>query len=602
MADETDGQFDSTAFEHTKTHCAELKQNHSKRNSIDKEMDKLYWMEWDEESTVKKQIKQVKLTKSPRARIVMQGAQRLLLASDPQFSVPKDINNPETIAVSDKLETFAKAMWFAAGRIKGDPIHYDIVRSGLLYSEIHIRVTSTRELAEYAKGSNPAMQARAEFVAQKTPYLFEVNNPQEGYPEFGPLGLQAFFRSVNTTSGYILDNWGKRGELALREAKSNRGEVDRYTSVVLNDFYDFRDRVVWIDGSDRPIYQEAHGLPFIPVVAQIVEGSLGLFQKPDQQREPFMYSLYKSGVINRQNLFLTVLYSLIYAVGANPMFVNYLLDPDNPPPVDYNTPGGSINLRVGERREPMAKQVIDPALMQGWEIANTLEQESTIYRQSLGEPLGIGAPYSMVALLSQSGRLPLTVPQRKSGWAISEAVDIALKWLVHGKRKKVKAYDQGMTGLIDYKDIPKHFEIDVALEIQLPQDRLNAANAANALAAGDDPMVSKSWVRENVLNVGQSDAMTKEIWREKAAELFWQKFFFDQMAKIAQMKQAAMTPTTPEQGTLPGQPGQGPLPQPGTQPNPMPEPPIEGMQGMLPNQMPMGGNGNGGPPPEEGMM
>ena len=108
---------------------------------------------------------------------------------------------------------------------------------------------------------------------------------------------------------------------------------------------------------------------------------------------------------------------MLFGVGATPMWVNYLHDPDNPPDVDMSRPGGTVNMRVGERREPMARQVIDPSILQGWDISQNLEMESTIYRQTLGEPLGANAPYSMVALLSQSGRLPLTVTQRKAGWA-----------------------------------------------------------------------------------------------------------------------------------------------------------------------------------------
>jgi len=597
MAEHTDGQFDITAFRLVKEHCQEMQNGTRKLNLIYQEMERLYWMEWGEEANVKRQIDNVKLTRSPRARIAIKGAEHLLTATDPQFMVPTDINLPGTNLIGDKLERFAKAMWFASGRIAGDPIHYDVVRSGLLYSDIHIRITSTKELLKFIQGSNPAMLARAEYVAEKTPYLFEVTNPQEGVPEWGALGLQAFYRRVKTTSGYVMDNWGSRGEAALRSHKDKSNPTSRYITVYLNDLYDNRDRVVWLDECERPIYQEAHGLPFIPAIAQIVEGSRGLFATPEKQREPFLYTLYRSGIINRQHLFLTVIYTLMFAMGANPMFVNYLMDPDNPPKADYSKPGGQINMRVGERREPMSKIIVDPSLMQGWDIANTLEQESTIYRQTLGEPLGMNAPYSMVALLSQTGRLPLVSAQRKSGWAISEAVELAMKWLRFGGQSAT-AYNDKYSVKIEPKDIPEHFEIQASLEVNLPQDQLNAANAANVLANGDEPMVSKRWVRENVLNIGQSRDMTYEIWAEKAAEMQNQMYQNDQLMRQARAAQAAQQAGAA--GGMPGgQPGVTAPPgpptpeQPGMQPNPMPMEPIPPQPPMLANQMPMEG--------EEGM-
>jgi len=260
--------------------------------------------------------------------------------------------------------------------------------------------------------------------------------------------------------------------------------------------------------------------------------------------------------------------------------------------VDYSKAGGQINMRVGERREPMSKVVIDPSLMQGWDIANTLEQESTIYRQTLGEPLGMNAPYSMVALLSQTGRLPLVSAQRKSGWAISEAVELAMKWLRFTGGRKVKAYNEEYAAEIEPNLIPEHFEIQAALEVNLPQDQLNAANAANVLANGEEPMVSKRWVRENVLNIGQSRDMTYEIWAERAAEMFNQMYQNDQMQRMAQAAQAAQQPGAA--GGIPGgQPGMvappgPPTPeQPGMQPNPMPMEPMEPQPPMLANQEPM---------------
>ena len=310
-------------------------------------------------------------------------------------------------------------------------------------------------------------------------------------------------------------------------------------------------------------------MPFIPVVDQIVEGS-HLFDGNDNYhiQEPFLYTLDKTNLVERQNLMLTALYTMYFAIGANPLFVEYLINPDTPPDADYSEPGGVIRYRVNERREPMARQVIDPSFMQGWQISQDLEAQSTIYKQTLGEPLGTNAPYSMVALLSQSGRLPLIATQRKVGWAIAEALEIACKWLKADGRSATARY-QTMVESIEPSDITSDIDINVQLEIETPMDKLQAANAANLLTQGDNPMVSQEWARENILNLGQSEDMTHKIWNEKAANVFFMKFLYEQLAQLAEAKQRAMMPGNA--GGIPGAPaGQAPMPPPPQQ-APMPE-------------------------------
>jgi hypothetical protein len=593
MTENQEGQFDATMLDEVKKHAKDLISQNAKRDSIFKRMENMYWMRWDEERAVQQQIENVKITRSPRARNAIMGAMRLLIASEPVISIPHDINDPAAVDTSDKIERFCKAMWFASGRIGGDPIHYDVVRSGLLYSHINIAINSTKDMLDLSGDNNPGLTDRLEEISQKTPYLFEVLNPLTCYPEYEKYGLSSFCRKVNTTAGYVMDTFGDAGRLALNTKRNNK-KINRFDQVTLYDFMDLKRRHVWMDGYDRAILQKEHGLPFLPIVSQVVEGSQ-MFQSPELNYEPFLYTLDRSGLLDRENLTLTVLYTNIFSLGANPMFVNYLIDPDNPPRADFSIPGGEINLRVGERREPMAKEVIDPSLVQGYQTAIELEAESTIHRQTLGEPIGgSNAPYSSVALLSQSGRLPLTVTQRKAGWAIAEAMEIALKWIRHDKLGKVAAKYEALDQLLNYKDVPKRVDISVQLEIQLPQDNLQAANAANMMSQGEEPLVSHRWARENLLSIGQSADMTREIWDEKTAALMYKKFALQMMSQMAQMEQMALQPGAASgmpnapQMAAPGMTGQPTPPQPQPLPPGVAQPaePMMPMPPFMPQQMP----------------
>jgi hypothetical protein len=595
-------------FAIAKQHAQEMATNNGKRNLVMDAMEDLFWMRWPEEDLVKNQMKNVKVTRSPRARNAILGAKRLLTATDPIITVPCDINNVEARDKADSLEKFCKAMFFASGRIAGNPIHYDAILSALLYSDVAIGICSTQEMIRQAASQNPAIQERLEDISKRTPYIFEVYNPKSCYGERSILGLSAFYREVNTTAGEIEDLWGEAGLRALRSHEDKK-PAERKKTVTLCDYYDLKNRFLWLNGCEKPILEEEHGMPFIPVAYSIVEGS-SLFSRPEEQREPFLYTAYRSGIIDRENLILTTIYTMLFSLGANPMFVDFLVDPDNPHDVDWSVPGGTVHYRLGEKREVMTRQVVDPAMMDAWNIANDLEQQSTIYRQAMGEPVSANTPYSSLALLSQSGRLPLVATQKMVSHALGEALEIALKWLKKDNKKGTAKYE-AISAELTPDQIPDIVDIKVQLEIELPQDRLQMANAANMLAQGENPMVSKSWVRENVLNIGQSGDMDKAIWDEKTTDIYFQKFLYQKILEMQQLKQAAMMPPNQmgsgmpganiRQGVMPGgampqnleggmpaqPPNYGTPPQPNTPPGAQPAEPVEPFPPLAPNLQPV---------------
>lgn len=595
-------------FSIAKEHAKELEMANGKRNAVYKQMEDLYWMRWEEETSVKKQIENAKITRSPRARNAILGAKRLLIATDPVISVPYDTNSPYAKQQADKLEKFCKAMLFASGRVSGSPAHYDPVLSALLYADVVIGVTSTKEMLENADPSNKAIQTRLKEITKRTPFIFESYNPTSCYGERDSMGLNTFVRKVQSTAGYVMDHFGTDGMAALRSS-TNKKVPERNHTVTLCDMYDLKNRFVWMDGFEKPIKEFEHNMPVIPVAYSTSEGS-NLFSKPEEQREPFLYTALQSGVIDRENMILTVMYSMLFAMGSNPMFVDFLMDPDNPPDVDYTVPGGTIHYRLNERREVMSKQIVDPAMMEAWNIANDLEMQSTLYRQALGEPVTGSTTYSSYSLMTQSGRLPLIATQRMVSHTLADALEIALKWL-KDEGGKSQAQFEKLNATITPKDIPDIVDIKVSLEIELPQDKLQIANAANMLAQGDRPLVSKRWVRENILNIGQSTEMDKEIWNESTAEVFYQKMLYQKMAEAAQLKQLAMQPPESMASGMPGsqamppvapggmQPAIGPgggspnygtPPQPNIPPGPLPVSPQTPVEPMLSDQLPFNPN------------
>lgn len=535
----------------------QLMSRFSDKVELCKEVERMYFMEDDEIAAIAQRMDNGKLTLSPDARNSLLGAVRLMIAADPQFSVPRDENEELGDDTLDDIENFASQMWNAAGRLYGAPLHYDAVMSGLLYGEVHIAVKRMKLLAAHANKKGGARAARIEKASRRTPYSFEIWNPKNCFYEMDQFGLIYHFRRVETTASRILSDYGDK----VLPARYNN---NLNAAIVLCEWWDLDDHVIWIEGEKKPIEEGPHGLDFIPIVVQISEGSWGLFPEGKRKATPFLYGVAKSGIWKRQNMLLTSILTNVHNFAINPMFVYKANTAGKTLNVDWSRPGGVATIEEGEELSAMAnKGLIDPSVLETMNIIDGLTTESTLYKQVLGEPLGKNAPYSMVALLSQSGRLPLISPQKRIGWAIAKAIELALEWERSSPEGPARVkFGQQVTEL-DPSTIPDDLEIECALEITLPQDDLQNANIANAVTQGDNPLASLAWARENILKIGQSTDMQREIWGEKVAAMFAEDYVTRMWQAIEQLRlattQAGMQggPPQPGQAQGPPPPGQG---------------------------------------------
>lgn len=537
--------YDPNVLKDIRTHALEIKSIYGDRDIQCTEMENMYLLNDPNKEDMTKGRKHVKYTISPDARNTLLGAVRLLIATDPAFSIPHDANDAAAQKQSEPMEKWTQETFVKSSRVYGRPWHYDVVLSMALFAEVNIAITRTADLVANAQGGSKAAIAKAEEIAAITPYVFDVWHPMTCYPEFTNYGLTSFYREVSTTTGAVRDEFGA-------DATQNISGKTRNEPITLCQWWDYEWRAAWLFGSDDPLLMEQHGLSFIPIVSAIGEGSK-LFADPSKQRQPFYYSLWKSGLHDRETLALTSVYTNVFFQVSNPMTLYKANVPGKELKQDFSVLGGLTVIDKDEDLGPYRREPIDPAMLEALRIAEQKSAESTIFGQTLGEPLGGGnAPYSAVALMHQAGRLPLLVTQRTSQSAIAEAMRIALSWFRdegYGGASYKGAFDK-----LKPSDVPKHFELDCKLDVNLPQDKMQMANVARAISSGEDPLTSVRWTRENILNVGQSDAMQAEIWGEKAANLKAMQYFSEQMLAIKQQMQEAMAPPQPP---MPQGPPQG---------------------------------------------
>lgn len=610
MPNKERNNIDLTAFQEFKTETDDLISDQGDKTTMFENMEKMYLLDWPEKEKVQGLNEHIKLTVHPGPRNSILGAIRLMTATEPTFTVPTELDTPEVRDVADKLEKMATIIWRKAGRIQGDPVHMEIIRSAFIYGETHVGIIDTRDLVEQAKGASKGAEARAERIASITPFLFPVYSPKYCYADWDSTGLRLWHNRSEMTAGEIEDMFGDDARAVLNQESR---EYTRSYPYTLCQGFNLKDKYVWIDGLAEPIIQEEHGLSEIPIAAHRIEGS-SLFDKEQWRTNPWLYGYFQSGMWNRQNMWLTAFFTILYGIGFNPIIVEYEGKAGQRSSVDQNTPGGRWIVPPGNRIEVITnKGIMDPAIREGWDLAENIERDSTMQRQALGEPLGKNTSFSYVSLMAQAGRLPLATAQRKGGWVIGDIVRMALT-LFNDKAQGWKSKAFGTDMAIKIKDIPKYFEIEANLEVILPQERLQMASLINELTGGENPATSMRYVREKLLSIGNSDEMEEEIWGERSAKFHFEDYMMTMMeaakTRIQQMKAAQAQLQQMQAGPPPGampppeMPPQGPPPMPPEMPVPEGPPPgpapVPGMPSpQIPQAMMEGGvTPEGALPPE----
>lgn len=579
------------AFKNAKDHGEELYATHSSARAIHKKIDEMINMKWSGQPDVQN----VKVTISPSVRNQFMGAVRILTSTDPQINVPHDKNSAQSIAMAENIEKICKAVWYHSGRLLQKPVHYDLTNALLRYGQFHLAVTDTTDLLEHYRNgmTNKATLARYERIAKYTPFLFTPIDPKTGSAQFDAYGLTAYYRQTETTYGNIRSMFGDRESYATKKAT----EVVTY-----KEYWSLEHHFTWIDAEDIPFIgadnNGEHGLPIIPIVVQSAEG-VAFEKDPELKSQSFLYGVQKSEMWERLNLINTLNFTNLFAYAMQPAFVHEKGEQDSEIVPDFSVAGGVLHLNPGDKFGPMKREVINQDIMFSKQMLDQQIEESTMYKQALGGGDPGNAAFSTIALLSQSGRLPLIAPQRCGGAGIGQAFETMFALMKDNPTKRTYLSEHGLEQ-IKTAEIPDDLIIDVKLEADLPQDKLQMANVAAIMK--QNSFVSDEWIRENILGIGQSDDMTKKIVEERFADMRIEEYFTGAMRQEIELQiQQQMAQQMAQQQQMMQQP---PMPQ-GMPPGGMPQdiqfdpamggmPPVVGkgaIPASRPNMKPTSANG-----------
>jgi len=558
-------------FSDIKSHAQALRSNYGNRDNQYKVYEDLYLMKGDSLDISPDAARNLNIMLSPDARNAVLGALRIMIAGEPTFSV----DGGDIVTPRDTIEKAVNTIFQLSGKIKRKPVHFDALLSGLLYGEIHMAVTPMKELAGRMQGKS---RARAERLAKLCPVLIEVWNPRNGYPEFDRLGLCAYYRVSKVTRAEL------ESSFAEYYPEDLRGKGSPMDTIELHTFYDMDNAYFWIN--DRLLYSGEHGYPEIPISVTAIDGS-ELFERPEDRNQPLLYTMARGKIWTQQTMALTTLYTLVFGMGAAPL-VKHTAPPTNPQKkiedtLDFTNVISSIELEPGENVDfVMQRGLVDPIFHEALRLSRSLGEESTIYKQTFGQPLGREATFSEMALLHQSGRLPLSAPQKVGGRALADVMELALRMMksdnIHFRY-----------GDVDLKasDIPDDISLKCAVEVKLPQDRLQMANIAVMLIKSG--LASREWIQENILNIQDTSGERERVWTDAAAEAKFQAYL-QRMMQDEMMQQAAQ-----QQVRQSMMPAQEPVVPPGGGMPATAHPPQAGEMEGFPPVM-------GGLPPEQGGM
>lgn len=496
------------AFTEVQKRAEQMVNDDQARVGVCHAMRDMFQMEWSGEP----KADWVRRVVSPDAYDAAMGVLRLMMAAEPQITVASSETTVEDVVQDDVTERGLRAVLHKSDAAREISAVYDAALSATLFGEIVMRVGYSADVADLAQKAGNKALAEA---ARQVPFTIETLNPAGVYTESDAFGTRRVVIVEETTVGAVREFWGKL-------AAEIQG--DEETEVELRDYWDREWRCVYVREHQAPILLERHELPFIPVVRRVVQGT-GLWTRDDGARVwPLLYAMYQSGMWDAQNISLTMVYSLAYAMGSVPFIVTEKDSPNLPDPdIDWSRPGVNATLPKGVRLNRLALNAIPDEMLQVLNLVESKTPEMLMPKVVFGQAPSGSMSFSAINLLSQGGRLPLVPIQERLGDALAAVCEIILRWAIEEK-STIELYDGGILATIDPQRLqPERLHVSVSVTPDVPQDRVQVGALVSQLVASGviSRRTGREWMHV-VDDTGETEQILLERFIETMAERFAQ--------------------------------------------------------------------------------
>jgi hypothetical protein len=506
------------------------------RNALFAQYKAAYEMDWSLESPAE----YVKPTISPDAHNAVRGTVNILTTTAPVITVPHAANDRRAEALADRVQKTLTLILRRASRASDEAVEVSAVRTATRDAFIAFKVTRTADLAEAdgltkedrkagkkSKALSDEQRKRYKELAEQVPFLVKTLEPAAVHIQRSICGLERVVDVQKYTIAQVKQEW------TVPEGMFT--ETDDYKEVEVVSYWDREVTCVWVDSYNVPLLDvTAHRMPFLPYVIR----SAG---------ESMLYGVVKSKAWEYQNLILTMMATGVFTLG-NPVWVVESSKSEDLLTMDFSAPGNKLPLLPGEKIYPLMKDLIGKDMSQLYSVVSTMVEDTTVSKYVFGAAPQSTLAFASLNLMVQGGRIPLAPIQAATALALSELCELVCKWIKHAK-KGIKLYVDGELLELGPSDIDlDKLSINVQLQPDLPQDRLQVANTVNMLRSGDKPLISAETGRDMLPGVNAKDEEQKLI-REQIMALMAQL----ELAHIQQERQAALQPPPQQQPAPPQQ-------------------------------------------------
>lgn len=496
-------------FQSVRDLAKQMIESDAPRNELYAQFKAAYDMDW----SLDHPASYVKPTISPDAHNAVRGTVNILTTTAPVIAIAHDAKDRRAADLADRTQKVLTALLQRASRVRDEAIEVEAVRTATRDAAIAFKLARTADLAD-AKGLSAEQKKRYREVADQTPFLVKVLEPSAVHARRSICGLERVVDVQKMTIADVQSEWGVRPTLFTGRDDSKEVEVVSY--------WDREVTCVWVDGQNEPLLDVTpHKMPFLPYVIR----SAG---------ESMLYGVVKSKAWDWQNIVLTMMATQVFALG-NMTWLVKSNRADEFREWDFSAPGTKIPLGVDESVEPLMKDLISKDMSQLLSVCNQMVEDTTVSKYVFGAVPQSTMAFAALNLMVQGGRIPLAPIQKATALALADLCQLMCQWIKYAK-KAVKLYVAGAEIVLSAADLDlDKLDIEVQLQPDLPQDRLQVANTVNMLRSGQ--LISAETGRDMLPGVNARDEEQK-ILREQFMALFGQLM----MAQIQKEKTAELQP------------------------------------------------------------
>lgn len=448
------------------------------------EIDKMWRMEWKLPEKLSA-LDWIFKTVSSDPHDAIRAGTRVLATVAPHLNISPLAPNRQSREQMDRVER--SLMWhFENALRRGNSPLYDIVRYSMLYDKVAAQVIYT-PWQQKALGISPN-KVRKRASDRYGPFAITVRDPRNVFAEYSDWMPERVLHRHRMHAHELVDFWGKENaSKVVSDIKKSKDDGTNLWYTVF-DYQDFDERVVWaVEQSSNTTWAEAddtasivlleveNELPFLPWVVR--QGGSELI--------PMLYSIYRTGQWDAQNVFETIVSSEVVAYGAAPRGVKTSATPELMR-VDYGDPNRDISALPGENYERLRPPEIDQNFVFMSDRIKDRMAKSTVPSVIQTGEFPPGTAFATLNLATQSGVKAMNPYKRLAEDAIGDIFVHMLYWIDHtGDTLESHIINpEDATRTTEYVEITpddydvNHLYLDVELTPDIPTDRMSRINGA----------------------------------------------------------------------------------------------------------------------------